>query len=106
METNSKKIMQPTTIKSKDNGCGTAPGNLVSQLISEVSSLQTGSFKPPAAVCCPFGGVFRNGSQTCQVYCVYVVNNMAFWDIKKVIKIENGCKFKGFPCFSSIFFTF
>ena len=29
METNSKKIMQPTTIKSKDNGCGTAPGNLV-----------------------------------------------------------------------------
>ena len=21
--------MQPTTIKSKDNGCGTAPGNLV-----------------------------------------------------------------------------
>ena len=29
-ETTSKKIMQPTTIKSKDNGCGTAPGNLVS----------------------------------------------------------------------------
>ena len=29
METTSKKIMQPTTIKSKDNGCGTAPGNLV-----------------------------------------------------------------------------
>ena len=28
METTSKKIMQPTTIKSKDNGCGTAPGNL------------------------------------------------------------------------------
>ena len=25
METTSKKIMQPT-IKSKDNGCGTAPG--------------------------------------------------------------------------------
>ena len=29
METTSKKIMQTTTIKSKDNGCGTAPGNLV-----------------------------------------------------------------------------
>ena len=29
METTSKKIMQPSTIKSKDNGCGTAPGNLV-----------------------------------------------------------------------------
>ena len=29
METTSKKIMQPTKIKSKDNGCGTAPGNLV-----------------------------------------------------------------------------
>jgi hypothetical protein len=29
METTSKKIMQPTTIKSKDNGCGTAPGNLI-----------------------------------------------------------------------------
>ena len=28
-ETNLKKIMQPKTIKSKDNGCGTAPGNLV-----------------------------------------------------------------------------
>jgi hypothetical protein len=26
----SKKIMQPKTIKSKNNGCGTAPGNLVS----------------------------------------------------------------------------
>ena len=29
IETTSKKMMQPTTIKSKDNGCGTAPGNLV-----------------------------------------------------------------------------
>ena len=29
MKTTSKKIMQPTTIKSKDNGCGTASGNLV-----------------------------------------------------------------------------
>ena len=29
METTSKKITQPTTIKIKDNGCGTAPGNLV-----------------------------------------------------------------------------
>ena len=29
IETTSKKIMQPTTIKSKNNGCGTAPGNLV-----------------------------------------------------------------------------
>ena len=28
-ENNLKKIMQPETIKSKDNGCGTAPGNLV-----------------------------------------------------------------------------
>ena len=24
-----KKIVQPKTIKSKSNGCGTAPGNLV-----------------------------------------------------------------------------
>ena len=32
METTSKKIMQPTTIKSKDNGCGTAPGNLVNSI--------------------------------------------------------------------------
>ena len=29
-EDNLKKIMQPKTIKSKNNGCGTAPGNLVS----------------------------------------------------------------------------
>jgi hypothetical protein len=28
-ENNLKKIMQPETIKSKDNGCGTAPCNLV-----------------------------------------------------------------------------
>ena len=35
MKTTSKKIMQPTTIKSKDNGCGTAPGNLVT-LIEQV----------------------------------------------------------------------
>ena len=26
---NLKKLMQPQTIKSKTNGCGTAPGNLV-----------------------------------------------------------------------------
>ena len=25
-----QKIMQPNTLKSKNNGCGTAPGNLVS----------------------------------------------------------------------------
>ena len=29
METISKNIMQPKTSKSKNNGCGTAPGNLV-----------------------------------------------------------------------------
>ena len=29
MEDDLKKIMQPKTIKSKTNGCGTAPGNLV-----------------------------------------------------------------------------
>ena len=30
MEDELKKIMQPKTIKIKNNGCGTAPGNLVS----------------------------------------------------------------------------
>ena len=29
MEDNLKNIMQPKTIKSKNNDCGTAPGNLV-----------------------------------------------------------------------------
>ena len=29
MEDNLKRIMQPKTIESKTNGCGTAPGNLV-----------------------------------------------------------------------------
>ena len=29
MDDNLKKIMQPKTIKSKNNDCGTAPGNLV-----------------------------------------------------------------------------
>ena len=29
MEDDLKTIMQPKTIKSKNNGCGTAPGNLV-----------------------------------------------------------------------------
>ena len=29
MEYDLKKIMQPKTIKSKSNDCGTAPGNLV-----------------------------------------------------------------------------
>jgi hypothetical protein len=28
----SKKIMQPKTIETKNNGCGTAPGNLVSSI--------------------------------------------------------------------------
>ena len=31
-----QKIMQPKTIKSKDNGCGTAPGNLVGNLYSSL----------------------------------------------------------------------
>ena len=30
MEDDLKRIMQPKTIKSKSNDCGTAPGNLVS----------------------------------------------------------------------------
>ena len=30
MEDDLKKIVQPKTIKSKNNDCGTAPGNLVS----------------------------------------------------------------------------
>ena len=29
MKTTKKKIMQPKTIQIEDNGCGTAPGNLV-----------------------------------------------------------------------------
>ena len=33
MKTTSKKLMQPKTIKSKYNGCGTAPGNLVYYII-------------------------------------------------------------------------
>ena len=32
-KTTSKKIMQPKTIKTKNNGCGTAPGNLVTVYI-------------------------------------------------------------------------
>ena len=32
MVDNLKKIMQPKTIKSKNNDCGTAPGNLVYKL--------------------------------------------------------------------------
>ena len=40
METTSKKIMQPTTIKSKDNGCGTAPGNLVLYILSVQVKIQ------------------------------------------------------------------
>ena len=38
IETTSKKIIQPTTIKSKNNGCGTAPGNLVYILCGTVTS--------------------------------------------------------------------
>ena len=30
------KIMQPKTIKSKNNGCGTAPGNLVGSNKKEI----------------------------------------------------------------------
>ena len=29
MEDNLEEVMQPKTNKSKNNGCGTAPGNLV-----------------------------------------------------------------------------
>ena len=34
MEDNLKKIIHPKTIKSKNNGCGTAPGNLVNNILS------------------------------------------------------------------------
>ena len=34
MEDNLKRIMQPKTIESKNNGCGTAPGNLVNRVIT------------------------------------------------------------------------
>ena len=33
MDDNLKKIMQPKTIKSKNNDCGTAPGNQVLDFI-------------------------------------------------------------------------
>ena len=33
--------MQPKTIRSKNNGCGTAPGNLVTQFISISIELNT-----------------------------------------------------------------
>ena len=39
MEYNLKEIMQPHTIKSKNNDCGTAPGNLVLCFLSSVISL-------------------------------------------------------------------
>ena len=35
MEDDLKKIVKPKTIKSKNNDCGTAPGNLVLQLLRE-----------------------------------------------------------------------
>jgi hypothetical protein len=34
MEDDLKKIMQPKSIESKNNGCGTAPGNLVFKIFS------------------------------------------------------------------------
>ena len=37
MEDNLKQIIQPKIIKSKNNGCGTAPGNLVKFLINQLS---------------------------------------------------------------------
>ena len=37
MEDDLKKIVQPKTIKSKNNDCGTAPGNLV-LFINQVKS--------------------------------------------------------------------
>ena len=44
MEDKLKKIMQPKTIKSKTNDCGTAPGNLVSLVCQfhQTQSLQIG----------------------------------------------------------------
>jgi hypothetical protein len=37
MEDNLKKIMQPNTIKNKNNDYGTAPGNLDLYLSSEIN---------------------------------------------------------------------
>jgi hypothetical protein len=40
-----QKIMQPKTIKSKNNGCGTAPGNLViSFIVSNVQFILESTF--------------------------------------------------------------
>ena len=45
--------MQPTTIKSKDNGCGTAPGNLVLTKKGDINP-QKNLETPPG----PLGGRF------------------------------------------------
>ena len=44
--------MQPKTIKSKDNGCGTAPGNLVINIISnEVPKMSIFSYSFLNSLC-------------------------------------------------------
>jgi hypothetical protein len=35
-EVNLKKMMQPKTIKSKNNSCGTGPGNLVKFILLKI----------------------------------------------------------------------
>ena len=40
-----QKKMQPKTIKSKDNGCGTAPGNLVSYYLRKCFRFTVDMFK-------------------------------------------------------------
>ena len=39
-----KNIMQPKTMKSKNNGCGTAPGNLVLIFIQNLSLITLNNF--------------------------------------------------------------
>ena len=39
-EDDPKKIMQPKSIKSKNNGCGTAPGNLVNYILTDSYTLR------------------------------------------------------------------
>ena len=58
-ENNLKKIMQPETVKSKDNGCGTAPGNLVFIILRNFTKVASMSLKMLMKILILFSNIFH-----------------------------------------------
>ena len=75
IETTSTKIMQPKIIKSQNNGCGTAPGNLVYTLSGFYPYFSGGVAQPILHVVQPLIHVSQPIFKLRSLYSLFLGNN-------------------------------